>query len=259
MIISVPTCSFFERYAPRLANNGLALKLKKKVIGLKKLKIITLIVLAVIIISGAFVAFVLIDSRPVKIDTGLDNALSELIPPIVNVNGASEFTQPDAFTGAVTTISVVESYIYAQDITPQALIEKYNLSADMQTDQFIRILSEELPDYSVTSKPNQSQFELISGIHDQLMRGIPVPVFFGAANPYNEPYYDFHASVVTGVNLGANEITVQNVYGYVEKITLQEFLNRMAYRPTGNYPFIQKAVIKLGLNGKNTYVEIMEK
>lgn len=83
----------------------------------------------------------------------------------------------------------------------------------MTNEKFISLLTEELPGYKVTYQYGQSDVELIKAIHMQLKNGIPVPVFFGAENPYNKPYKDFHASVVTGMDLEKKTIGILNVYG----------------------------------------------
>ena len=69
----------------------------------------------------------------------------------------------------------------------------------MNYTKFVNVLAQELTDYNITYQHDMSDFELIKAIHQQLKNGIPVPVFFGTANPYNKPNYDFHASVVSGV------------------------------------------------------------
>jgi hypothetical protein len=186
----------------------------------------------------------------------LENALSQISPQKVSVSGVALYTQPDGFTCGVTSISIVASFLQQKDIPPEALIEKYDLEAGMQADLFTEILKSELPAYNIEYKQNLSNTDLILSIHDQLLNSIPVPIFFGAANPYNEPYNDFHASVVTGLDLVTRQVTILNAYGYIEEISLDEFLNRMSYRPTRDYPLIQKAVLRLGLMDKNCIVQI---
>lgn len=224
----------------------------------KFLKILLIILVGIVVLSGVFVVYVLIDPGSVTLSPELDSTLAALSPQTVSVDGVELQTQPDGFSCGVTTISVVDAFIQQKDITPQALITKYSLPGGMTPDQFTDIFSKELTNYAFSYKTNLSDVDLLLGIHSQLKKGIPVPIVFGAANPFNKPYYDFHASVVTGLNLDTNEVTILNVYGFEEKLSLQDFLNRMAFRPTKDYPFIQKFVIKLGLNGTNSYIEIVK-
>jgi len=79
-------------------------------------------------------------------------------------------------------------------------------------------------------------------------------IFFGAYNPFNEPHYDFHASPVTGINLDSETITIANVYGFSEEISLVDFLNRMSFAETRKYPLIQQFILVMtNLMDRNVY------
>jgi hypothetical protein len=225
----------------------------------KPVKILLIILGALIVIVGAFVVFVIIDSGRLQDVSYLEPGLKTVSPQEVHVDGVKLISQPDPYTCGETTICVIDSFCQSKDISPKTLIDKYTLTGGMSTDKFAQVLSAELPDYTVTYRHNLDDMALLQGIHDQLGRGLPVPVFFGAANPYNKPYYDFHASVVTGLDLEKQQVSILNVYGYEEQITLTDFFNRMGYRGTGDYPFVQKAVIKLGLMEKNSFVSLEKK
>lgn len=90
----------------------------------------------------------------------------------------------------------------------------------MSVPRFVELLTAELPDYQVTYQHDQSDAELIKAIHGQLKQGLPVPIFLGAENAFNKPHYDFHASVVTGLDLANGKVDIANVYGYEEHISL---------------------------------------
>ncbi len=224
----------------------------------KPVKVVLIILASLLVIAGAFLVYVLIDTAPLKDVSHLQTEVDAMNPQTVSVEGVKLLTQPDGFTCGETTICVTASFCGQKEITPQELITQYQTKGSMNPARFVEILSQELPGYTVTYRHNLNDAELLQGIHDQLQQGIPVPVFFGAPNPFNKPYYDFHASVVTGLDLAGQQVTIANVYGYEEKISLTDFINRMSYRGTGNYPFVQKAVLKLGMMDKNTYI-MMEK
>jgi hypothetical protein len=97
---------------------------------------------------------------------------------------------------------------------------------------------------------------MIEDIHSSLMKENPVVVFFGAPNPYNEPYYDLHGSVVYGIDIMSDRILIANAYGYSEEITLAEFMNRMSYSVRQRYTFAQRFVWKFIKIEKNMYVII---
>lgn len=225
----------------------------------KVYKILLAITAVLVLMACAFLVYINIDTPKITGLTQLETDLQALSPTAVKVDGVKLYTQPDGFSCGVTTESVVASFLTNQDISPQSLIAKYSLKAGMTYDKFVSVLAEELPDYQVSYQHGQSDLDLLKAIHQQLKDGIPVPVFFGAANPYKQPYYDFHASVVIGVDFETQKVDVLNVYGYEEQISLVDFLNRMSYRGTKNYPLVQRMVIKLGLMDKNSVILLAKK
>jgi hypothetical protein len=208
------------------------------------------IVGAFIVITAAFLVFINIRG-PLADVSSISSDLEALSPRQAGVGEFNVIAQPDAASCGITTVSMIESFFKDQNVDPNDLIQKYQLTGGMNTDEFLEILSSELPDHEIVYKANLSDSELIKEIHSQLSTGMPVAVFFGAENPYNKPFYDFHASVVTGIDLDGQTVDIANAYGYYETISLNDFLDRMSYSNTDKYPIVQKAVLKLGLMDKN--------
>lgn len=225
-------------------------------------KIVKLFLMAlgvIVVLIAALCGYVLMDTKPRANVADLQPQLKTLTPQSAQVTGVKLYTQPDGTSCAVTTVATVASFVQKQNLTPEALIAKYKLTGGAGAQQFADMLAQEMPGYQVTYRQQLSDFALIQTIDSQLAGGLPVPILFGAANPYNKPYYDFHASVVTGLDIANEQVDILNVYGYAEQLTLAEFLNRMSYRPAGNYPFIQRAVVRLGLQPKNALLVIAPK
>ena len=213
-----------------------------------------------VLLAVLFFAYLTVETGLLKDVSHLENAdLNSLVPQSVKVEGIPLYTQPDPYSCGITTISILVSLCTGQDLPPLDLIEKYDLPGGMNDDTFVDILARELPEYRVDYRHGLSDGEMIGLIHGQLQRGLPVPVFFSAANPHNEPYYDFHASLVNGIDLVNQQIHIINVYGYEEQIELVEFLNRMSYRPTKNFPLVQRIVLKLGFIDKNSIFLLTKK
>ncbi|HWI65096.1 MAG TPA: C39 family peptidase [Symbiobacteriaceae bacterium] len=213
------------------------------------------VVLAVVSVFAVTIAalfiYININTAPLADASHIAAEIGGLEPKVVRVDGVKLQAQPDPYTCGITTISVMASFFGKQDVTPQALIAKHSLGGGMTTAQFGELLAQELPGYTVGYRGKGNDSVMIQELHAQLKQGIPVPVFFGAPNPHNQPYYDFHASIVTGLDLAAGQVEIANVYGYQEKLSLVDFLNRMAYRDTKNYPLVQRGVLKFGLMEKN--------
>ena len=158
----------------------------------------------------------------------------------------------------ITTVTVVSNYYNNTDYEPNVLIEKYNvnISKGSSGNDMIEWLQSELPGKSITFKSNGTDEEMIRDIHTSLTNDNLIVVFFGAPNPYNEPYYDSHASVVYGINLDSETIIIANSYGYREEIPLVDFLNRMSYAETDKYTSAQQFVWKFANTDKNMYILI---
>ncbi len=225
----------------------------------KRPKIFFAISVTLILFIASFFIFVNIDTGSPAELAQIQSQLGTTCNKPAIVEGVEPYTQPDPYTCAVTAQSIIISFLTNKSAPPESLIEKYGLTRGMKLEQFIDILAKELPDYEVYYQHDKSDLDMIQAIQRQLSSGIPVPVFLGTPNPYNEPYYDFHASVVTSIDLEKQEIGIVNPYGYLEQISLMEFLDRMSYRGIRNYPLVQRVVLKLGLMDRNSIVLLTEK
>ena len=222
----------------------------------KFLKILLIILAALAAVAVAFVVFVNTGNNGKADLQAILPELTELTPRAVFVGGVPQLTQPDGFTCGITTIAMTASCLGGAEVTPESLIQKYSLGGGMKNDEFVTLLSKELPGYSISYVGNLADAELLKAIHKQLTEGYPVPVFFGAENPYHKPWYDFHASVVTGLDLDRETVDIANAYGYAETVSLAEFLDRTSYRGGSKYPFVQRAVLRFGLMDRNSIVVI---
>ena len=97
--------------------------------------------------------------------------------------------------------------------------------------------------------------ELLDKIYNSLSNGIPVP-FEWAAQYDNE--WTLHYSLITGIDLKNDNITVLNPYGYIEELTIKDFLDRTSFNAYENLPFYLKLGFAFGLFEKNT-IFIVEK
>lgn len=215
-------------------------------------KSIIFLLLLSILIFGIFIASKNIE--PLTDLAHLSGNISKLEPRAVSIEGVKIYTQPNDSTCGIATISTVVSYLKGEEVPPEELLLKHSLpeKGGMDYNGFLKYLTLELPEFEIEYAGGLDDSELIEAIHKQLAGKIPVPVFLGSPSPYNEPFYDFHASVVTGIDLERNRVYIANVYGYEEKISILEFLNRMSYREIDKYPFMQKLIIKMELIDNNS-------
>jgi hypothetical protein len=217
-------------------------------------KLVLLITIPLLVVALFLTAVVLFSSIPGDVYTNTDEiseTINNLQPRVLGLNNISVLAQPDATSCGITTVAVASNYFNNTSYTINDYIKKYAIgssSGGNMTDW----LQHEMPNKTVTYKDGVTAGELIRDIHVSLSNGNPVVIMFGAENPYNEPYYDFHASVVYGLNLNNESIIIANSYGYSEEISLIDFLNKMSYTEISKYPLFQKISIRF-FQPKNAY------
>lgn len=180
---------------------------------------------------------------------GIEGSIDDLSPRRIAIDAVRVLTQPDSGTCGITTVAVMSNFFNDADLTVSDLMAKYGVVSGQSTDQeALRAwLAAELPGYSIEYRHDDESAALLGEIHASLALNRPVAIFFGSPNPYNAPYYDFHASTVTGIDLDLRTITIANSYGYMETMTLLDFLNRMAFTELDKYPQAQRFAIGWGL------------
>ncbi len=91
--------------------------------------------------------------------------------------------------------------------------------------------------------------ELIDAAYENLANGIPVP--FEWAAKYGDAW-TLHYSLLVGMDIPNNKVTVANPYGYMEEISVDEFLQRTSFESFEPLPFYFKLAFAVGIFEKNT-------
>ena len=90
---------------------------------------------------------------------------------------------------------------------------------------------------------------LLKEIHNSLDNSNPVVIEW-AAQYENE--WTLHFSVVSGLDLENDNVTVYNPYGYIENITIDEFIGRSSFEAYKNIPLFLNFGFAFGAFEKNT-------
>ena len=85
---------------------------------------------------------------------------------------------------------------------------------------------------------------------------MPVPVEWAAENGGE---WTLHYSLVTGIDIPNDRITVANPYGYVEEISVGEFLRRTSFEAYEKMPLFLKLGFAFGIFEKNTVFTVRAK
>lgn len=135
------------------------------------------------------------------------------------------------------------------DLTEEKLYEEYGRVVTSTGGRFCEEMNKRFPGYTTTMHKYLTNTELIDVLYDNLAAGIPIP--FEWAAKYGDEW-TLHYSLLTGMDIPNNKVTAANPYGYVEEISIDEFLQRTSFEAWENMPLYLKMAFAIGVFEKNT-------
>ena len=164
----------------------------------------------------------------------------------VSVGGIEAITQEVSCGYAVIEMF---SARFGGDVTEESLYREYGKVVTSTGKSFESEMNKRFPEYSTTIRRYLKNTELIDAVYGQLAKGVPVP--FEWAAKYGEEW-TLHYSLITGMDIPNDRVTVANPYGYTEEITLGEFLDRTSFEAYERMPLFLKLGFAFGIFEKNT-------
>lgn len=134
-------------------------------------------------------------------------------------------------------------------ITEKSLYDMYGKVVTSTGKSFEEEMNKQFPKYKTTMYKYLKSSELIDKIYESLSKGIPVP--FEWAAKYNDEW-TLHYSLIIGIDIPNDLITIANPYGYIEEINIKEFINRTSFESYKNMPIYLKLGFAFGIFEKNT-------
>ncbi len=164
----------------------------------------------------------------------------------VSVDGIETVTQ-DVSCG----YAVIEMFgaWCGKDVTDESLYGEYGRVVTSTGGAFRDEMNRQFPGFSTEMHKYLKNTELIDTVYSSLRNGVPVP--FEWAAKYGDEW-TLHYSLITGMDIPGDRVTVANPYGYTEKITLQELLDRTSFRAYSGMPLFLKLGFAFGIFEKNT-------
>ena len=135
------------------------------------------------------------------------------------------------------------------DVTEESLYGEYGKVVTSTGQSFCDEMNKRLPNYKTAMRKNLTDTELLRAVHSSLEAGVPVP-FEWAAKSGDE--WTLHYSIVTGMDLQGDRVTVANPYGYVEELPIGEFLSRTSFEAYEDMPLFLKLGFAFGIFEQNT-------
>ena len=214
-----------------------------------KLKIVLGAIAALIAVLVAVVAvsLLMLNARTDALhDDWLISTDEAVLNTPVQVEGVEAITQ-DVSCG----YAVIEMFS-AWDggtITEESLQNEYGKVVTSTGQSFCDEMNKQFPGYKTVMRKNLTDSELLEAVHGSLKADVPVPIEWAAQF---EGEWTLHYSLVTGMDIPNNKVTVANPYGYVEELTVDEFLNRMSFEAYEGMPLFLKLGFAFGIFEQNT-------
>ena len=155
----------------------------------------------------------------------------------VFVQGITAFPQKYACGYAV--IQMMAQWNNNVALTEEALLAEHGKIVTSTGRTFAAEMNRKLPQYKTQQYKYLKNTELLDKVYESLAAGVPVPFEWTAKK---DDEWTLHYSIITGLDLAADKIIIANPYGFVEEISIEEFLSRSSFDSYEKMP----PFIKLG-------------
>lgn len=134
-------------------------------------------------------------------------------------------------------------------ITEESLYEQYGKVVTSTGKSFCNEFNKQFPEYETQMYKYLKNSELIIKVYESLSRGIPVPFEWAAL--YGKEW-TLHYSLVIGMDIPNDTVIAANPYGYIEKLSLEDFLDRTSFEAFQKMPSFFQLGFAFGVFEKNT-------
>lgn len=147
------------------------------------------------------------------------------------------------------SIEMISEY-YGKKVSEDDLDKKNNGAVSTaSTGGFLKEINASIEGKDFVKKTYLTNDEYLKEIHGALSNNSPVAIEWAAKF---EDEWTLHFSVVTAIDLGNNQITIYNPYGYIENINSEEFISRTTFKAFKNLPLFLNFGFAFGAFDKNT-------
>ena len=146
------------------------------------------------------------------------------------------------------SIEMISTY-YGNPVTEDDLDARNGAISTASTDGFIKEINKSIPIKTFVKRVYLKHDKMLKEIHNSLKNGNPVAIEW-AAKYENER--TLHFSVVSGLDLENDNVTVYNPYGYIENVTTKDFISRTTFNAFKDMPIFLNFGFAFGAFHKNT-------
>ena len=222
----------------------------------KKKKILIIAIVTVLLIPVILTAsgFAILKYKEKRTDDDFSEYIdSDKYSEPVYVDGIEVITQDVSCGYAVLEMF---SAWNGGDLTEEKLYEEYGRVVTSTGEAFCDEMNKQFPDYTTVMYKYLKNTELIDLTYDSLSEGMPVPVEWAAKK---DEEWTLHYSLVTGMDIPNDTVTVANPYGYLENVSVDEFISRTRFDAYENMPLFLRMGFVFGVFEKNSIFIVKEK
>lgn len=220
----------------------MAIKRKKKLIIIIISAVITTLVLAIAIpftILGIRTASLKSNYKYLKEDTHYSTK--------VEIDNIELVTQH--ISCGYATIEMMSTY-YGNKVSEDDLNTKNKGAITTSSSNgFLKEINKSITSKTFIKRSYLKHDVLLKEIHDSLSSSGPIAIEWAAKD---ENSWTLHFSLISGLDLSNDNITIYNPYGYIENITIDEFIGRSSFNAYNKMPLFLSFGFAFGAFEKNT-------
>ena len=212
------------------------------------------------IVLSSFILFVLLivpcvnKIRAVRMKNDYSSIYqNEKYQKAVFVQGITVF--PQKYSCGYAVIQMIAQWNNNPELTEEALFNEHGKIVTSTGRALAKEMNSKVPEYKTRMYKYLKNTKLIDKVYDSLAAGVPVP-FEWAAKKDDE--WTLHYSLITGLDVPGNKIIVANPYGFVEEISIEDFLSWTSFDTYEKMPLFIRFAFAYGVFEKNT-VFILER
>ena len=164
----------------------------------------------------------------------------------VAVSGITVF--PQKYSCGYAVIQMISQWNNS-GLTEEGLYKEYGKIVTSTGKAFAKEMNRKFPEYNTHMYKYLKNSHLIDKIYDSLAAGVPVPFEWAAKN---DGEWTLHYSLITGLDVPGDKITIANPYGFVEELSIEDFLKRTSFDAYEKMPLFIKLGFAYRVFEKNT-------
>lgn len=147
------------------------------------------------------------------------------------------------------TIEMISDY-YGNKVDEIELSKRNDGAITTQTsDGFLKEINKTIPNKEFVKKSYLKNDELIKEVYGAIKNENPVAIEWAAKY---EDEWTLHFSVITAIDYKNDNVEVYNPYGYIENISIKEFIDRASFKAYEHLPMFLGFGFAYGAFEKNT-------